>query len=386
MSGKCLTPSVSDPRSIKKFYDMKFVFWQNVLSIHQNSFLAALAREHDVTLVVEKEMDEVRRASGWRVPDFGDCRIVIAPDNLRMESLFEDRESVHVFWGIEVFPLVTAGMHMAIKYGVKFGVFSEPINIFGAKGKLRIFKYFLLKMKYYRYFSFMLLAGDLGINTYQAMGYPKKRMFEWGYFTGDCKTERVSYKYSGSSEGSKPSLIFIGSLDERKNILKLIDSVKRVKDRVERFLIIGNGHLREEVERRIASEDYIKYLGVVNNEEVSRYLSESDLLILPSLFDGWGAVTSESLMCGTPVLCSDRCGSSTLVGGERGAVFSIGKGDLDEKLESLLSVLPYEEKRYEQIRKWAGMSISGEAATQYFTEIVNCVINGGIRPIAPWKR
>jgi glycosyltransferase involved in cell wall biosynthesis len=47
--------------------------------------------------------------------------------------------------------------------------------------------------------------------------------------------------------------------------------------------------------------------------------------VLPSRFDGWGAVVNEALMVGTPVICSNRCGASDVIeNGRNGYVFEAG--------------------------------------------------------------
>ena len=58
--------------------------------------------------------------------------------------------------------------------------------------------------------------------------------------------------------------------------------------------------------------------------------------MLPSRFDGWGAVVNEALMVGTPVICSDRCGASDLIeNGRNGYVFEAGNARaLRERLHS----------------------------------------------------
>ena len=47
--------------------------------------------------------------------------------------------------------------------------------------------------------------------------------------------------------------------------------------------------------------------------DIPHLMSSADCLILPSRHDGWGAVVSEALMVGTPVICSDACGSAGVV-------------------------------------------------------------------------
>jgi glycosyltransferase involved in cell wall biosynthesis len=50
--------------------------------------------------------------------------------------------------------------------------------------------------------------------------------------------------------------------------------------------------------------------------------------VLPSRFDGWGAVVNEALMVGTPVICSDRCGASDVIeNGRNGYVFEADNAD-----------------------------------------------------------
>ena len=47
--------------------------------------------------------------------------------------------------------------------------------------------------------------------------------------------------------------------------------------------------------------------------KIGNTIYQADNLVLPSSHDGWGAVTTEALMVGTPVICSDTCGSSLIV-------------------------------------------------------------------------
>ena len=56
---------------------MQFVFWQNMISIHQSALIKALAREHGVLLAVQTDFEGERESSGWTVPDMGNARILI---------------------------------------------------------------------------------------------------------------------------------------------------------------------------------------------------------------------------------------------------------------------------------------------------------------------
>ncbi|MFX9050260.1 glycosyltransferase, partial [Acinetobacter baumannii] len=54
-------------------------------------------------------------------------------------------------------------------------------------------------------------------------------------------------------------------------------------------------------------------------------LAQSDVVVVPSRHDGWGAVVNEAIGYGIPVVCTDRCGSLDMVTRPRlGTVCSVG--------------------------------------------------------------
>ena len=66
----------------------------------------------------------------------------------------------------------------------------------------------------------------------------------------------------------------------------------------------------------------VQWFGKFPMSEVAKKMADADCLVLPSLHDGWGAVVSEALIAGTPVICSDACGSAGVVEASVWVVFS----------------------------------------------------------------
>ena len=58
---------------------MKFIFWQNIISIHQSAFLNALSEKHELVLIVEKDLEKGRKEQGWSIPGLEKIRIITAP-------------------------------------------------------------------------------------------------------------------------------------------------------------------------------------------------------------------------------------------------------------------------------------------------------------------
>jgi glycosyltransferase involved in cell wall biosynthesis len=108
-------------------------------------------------------------------------------------------------------------------------------------------------------------------------------------------------------------LLYVGTVQPRKNLERLIDAFALVAGRPELVgvqLVIagGRGWLSEGIERRAAAH------GLANRVHLSGYLPDEDLpallsgalaFVFPSLYEGFGMPVLEAMACGAPVLTSD---------------------------------------------------------------------------------
>jgi glycosyltransferase involved in cell wall biosynthesis len=361
---------------------MKFVFWQNIISIHQSAFLSTLAAKYSVVLVVEKEFEEQRKDHGWNIPSMGKSNIVVAPSKDQIYELIKNNiDSIHVFSGTHAFPMVGKAFDIACSFKIKILVYAEPYRFLGIKGWLRKYKYQIEFFKYGKCIDALLPTGTLGYKCFQQSGFPKNKMFQWGYFT-EQPEEIPNFK-----GGHLPSLLFVGSIDERKNILYLVDICKKLKDQFDHLSIVGVGHLTGQLQKSIEGINNIYYLGYRSNTEVKDLMFQHDILVLPSIFDGWGAVINEALQSGMSVVASENCGASILLdGNQRGEVFSFNKGDdLETVLKRRLAKERQSIVERKAIIEWSNKAISGDSAANYFINICEYVfIQKGDKPIAPW--
>jgi len=106
---------------------------------------------------------------------------------------------------------------------------------------------------------------------------------------------------------------YVGRLVELKGLSTLLRALNRIRDLPWHLVLIGTGPHRTNLQtqaRNLGIDDRIAHLGYVPHDEIPRYLSTLDLLVLPSetqpdAKEQFGRVIIEALACGTPVLGSD---------------------------------------------------------------------------------
>jgi glycosyltransferase involved in cell wall biosynthesis len=143
-----------------------------------------------------------------------------------------------------------------------------------------------------------------------------------------------------------PFILFVGSLFPYKNVNTLLRAFLDIKDRIpHQLIIIGRKDLSPEP---LYEDERVRYLDYVGLEDIVRFYSFADLLIHPSLREGFGMTILEAMACGTPVLSSNR-GSLPEVVGEAGILFD--PEDSKALAELILKVLNNERLRKEMIEK-----------------------------------
>ena len=121
-------------------------------------------------------------------------------------------------------------------------------------------------------------------------------------------------------------LLFVGTLEPRKNLPGLLTAYRILLDRgeVEAELVIvgGRGWLYEEVFRqveRLGLEARVRFLHGVPDGDLPALYNGAVLLTTPSFYEGFGLPALEAMACGTPVVVSNR-GSLPEVVGEAGVL------------------------------------------------------------------
>ncbi|MCC5636208.1 glycosyltransferase family 4 protein [Nostoc sp. CHAB 5844] len=134
-------------------------------------------------------------------------------------------------------------------------------------------------------------------------------------------------------------LLFISSLEKRKNVFRLIEAYLGVQDKVGVPLIIigekdvGNPEIIPLL-NSLNSENKIRYLGYISHVEKFILLRNALAFIFPSLYEGFGLPPLEAMQVGCPVLTSkagslsEVCADAALYIEDPQSTLSIAQGIL----------------------------------------------------------
>jgi glycosyltransferase involved in cell wall biosynthesis len=101
-----------------------------------------------------------------------------------------------------------------------------------------------------------------------------------------------------AAELDSPAFIHVGSLTERKNVVRLADAFATLGRGS--LTYVGDGPLRSLLEGR----ERVRVVGRVSHDDVPAWLSAADVVCGPALVEPFGQALLEGLACGKPVVAT----------------------------------------------------------------------------------
>jgi glycosyltransferase involved in cell wall biosynthesis len=119
-------------------------------------------------------------------------------------------------------------------------------------------------------------------------------------------------------EPNSPYFLYVGNLEPRKNIARLLEAFARMPLKSHDLLIAGNawyraGEIREKA-RTLGLNGRVKFLGYVPRADLPGLFSGATAFVYPSLLEGFGLPVLEAMACGTPVITSNNSSLKEVAG------------------------------------------------------------------------
>jgi glycosyltransferase involved in cell wall biosynthesis len=140
----------------------------------------------------------------------------------------------------------------------------------------------------------------------------------------------------------KPYVLFVGTLERRKNVTTLVEAFARVACKLDLQCVLvgkagyGFGEIKSSIERQRCRPRYI-LTGFVTDEELALLYAQAELFAFPSWYEGFGTPLVEAMCFGLPIVAS-RIPSTEEVAAEAAAYYD-DPPDHDALAGKMLEVL-----------------------------------------------
>ncbi|AWB08043.1 hypothetical protein A6A40_23640 (plasmid) [Azospirillum humicireducens] len=218
---------------------------------------------------------------------------------------------------------------------------------------------------------------------------------------GNTLLERIARNadsiYFDQSKGDECTISLVGTVEIRKNHQAVFRSIPLIANLIAprklRVLVIGDsdgggnlfGNTFNYILRRAQEHATIEFTGFVDDMELSKFYAKSDVLIFPSLWEGFGIPILEAMSFGLPVVVSDVASHFEVAGSHAtycdpydidtiaNAVASVLNTQRNAKINSIINAKSWaEEFRWER------------TAEDYEAAILQIVAKQPIQPLSPF--
>lgn len=264
--------------------------------------------KHDfVTFIPNaKNADLPPARKGWEyriVPNKGLWTFFALPNALKREHCDVVFSPTHYIPLVSRFPRVCAIMDLSYLY---FPSFFTPKDLL----QLRLGTYYAVK-KSKKIITISTFSKEQIVQYYHVdpksitVAYPG---YDHAIFKRSITPHVIRATQQRYNSGNN-YILFTGTLQPRKNIVRLLEAFAQVKNRTLKLLIIGKkGWLYEEIFEKIKElhlADAAVWTDFVPDHDVAALMRGAKCLVLPSLYEGFGIPVIEAMACGTPVVVSN---------------------------------------------------------------------------------
>ncbi len=164
------------------------------------------------------------------------------------------------------------------------------------------------------------------------------------------KMNKVSFLKKYSIEN--PYILFVGTLQPRKNVERLIEAFSKLKNTDIDLVLVGKKGWQYEnilkAPEKFGVSSRVDFLHNVSNEDLPLFYENAVCFVLPSLYEGFGLPVLEAMKYGCPVATSD-VSSLPEAGGDAAVYFD--PEDVDSISTKLAELVDNKELRSKLVQK-----------------------------------
>ena len=142
----------------------------------------------------------------------------------------------------------------------------------------------------------------------------------------------------------RPYILYVGGLEARENLLRMLQAYAKIADWSTRWklLVVGARRFNRSPQIMTALQELdlaglVKFTPYIPEQDLPAVYSSADLLVFPSLFEGFGFPVLEAMACSTPVITSCSSSLPEIAGNAALLVDPYDVQELTSAMHSLLS-------------------------------------------------
>lgn len=338
-----------------------------------------------------------RRAAGWVDCNHGDAVVTIlseqeGPGQSLREFFQEHNDVIHVCNGFRSLTAPYIKRYVLPLPNARVVVWSERPGVYGQGmkrlqrriGISALYRYYALR--YGSRIHALLPLGTLGVETFAAFGWNRNILFPFMY---DPQIQEDLPHAKPRMPGQLLRLVYVGRFARwTKGIDILIHAVDGLRgDKWRLDLVGGYGEFRDYAIKWAQENPNVRFRGTWPSNEVCQRMSEYDICIVPSRFDGWNVVVNESIHAGVGVIVTDETVSHDLIRAS-GAGVVVPAGNADALREEIQRVIddPRIANKWKKKAVAYSPRIRSDSVGRYLIDVLDYTFlsSTGPRPECPW--
>ena len=176
-------------------------------------------------------------------------------------------------------------------------------------------------------------------------------------------------------------LMFFGSLKPRKNLMFLLDLLKNIKNQKNiKLIFAGTGPMLKKLKektKQLNLENQVIFTGYIKEKDKVQHYQLADILLLPSLVEGFGMTIIEAGACGVPSIGADHYSIKEIIQHKKTGLLA-QPNNLDDWTEKTVELIKSKTLRQQMgkfVQKHVRSKFSWDNAIKMHLKIFNQLIN-----------
>lgn len=165
-------------------------------------------------------------------------------------------------------------------------------------------KNILTELKNYEVADYISIPSKFALDSFLSFNFPKEKLFLNPYGSDLSK-----FYPKKINKNQKFTLITCGLASIQKGFHYMLDAHRYIDGD---FLHIHVGNLDSPFKQNYRDYENLKVINSVSHDLLVDYYNQADVLIIPSIQDGFGMTILEAMACGLPIISSSNTGFPTI--------------------------------------------------------------------------